>query len=158
MRKVWLVVAILAGSILIGGLMFVPGLVGAHTGGGGMMGPGMMGYGMMGRGMMGYNMMGHGGDFPDECDEMMSKYGYRQYPGSPERKESQTREALTQEDAISIVQNYLNQTRNPNLIIGEVEIEEHGDYLVEIVTKDGSLVDKLEVGRLSGWIHSIYSE
>ena len=123
-----------------------------------MMGPGMMGYGMMGRGMMGYNMMGQGGDFPDECEEMMSKYGYRQHPGSPESKESQTREALTQEDAVSIVQNYLVQTGNPNLTIGEVAIEEGWDYLVEIVTRDGSLVDKLEVDRLSGWTHSVYSE
>ena len=143
MRRVWLAVVILAGSILIGGLWFVPGLLGAHTGGGGMTGPGMMGPGQ--------NMF-------EECTEMMSRYGYHQYPDSPQSQKPQTGKALTQEDAISIVQNYLNQTRNPNLIIGEVEIEEGGDYLVEIVTKDGSLADKLEVDRLSGWIHSIYSE
>jgi hypothetical protein len=143
MRRVWFAIAILAGSILIGGLWFVPGLVGAHTGGGGMMGPGMMGY-------------GHG--FFDECAKMMSRYGYRQYPGSPESQKLETRKALTQEDAVSIVQNYLDHTTNPNLKVGEVENEEDGDYLVEIVTKDGSLVDKLEVNRLTGWIHSIYGE
>ena len=148
MRRVWLAVVILAGSILIGGLWFVPGLVGAHTGGGGMMGPGMMGPGMMGPGQ----------NIFEECTEMMSRYGYNRYPSSPKSQKPQTEKAITQEDAISIVQNYLNQTRNPNLTIGEVGSEEDGDYLVEIVTKDGSLVDKLEVNRLSGRIHSIYSE
>ena len=107
----------------------------------------MMGQGRMGGGMMGYGMMGHGGDFPDECEEMMGKYGYRQ-----------SSEALTSEDAVSRVQNYLDQTRNPNLKIGEIGNDENGDYLVEIITKDGSLVDKLEVNQLTGWIHSIYGE
>ncbi len=148
MRRIWLAVLILAGSTLIGGLWFVPGLVGAHTGGGGMMGSGMMGPGMMGPGQ----------NISEECTEMMSRYGYHQYLDSPQSQKSQTEKALTQEDAISVVQNYLNRTRNPNLIIGEVESEEGGDYVIEIVTKDGSLVDKLEVDRLSGWIHSIYSE
>ncbi len=148
MRRIWFIAAVLGTSILIGGLMFAPGLVGAHTGGGDMMGPGIMRYGMM----------GHGHGFPDECAEMMGKYGYRRYPGFPESQKLETGKALAQEDAVSIVQNYLSQTRNPNLTIGEVEGEEDGDYLVEIVTKDGSLVDKLEVNRLSGGIHSIYGE
>jgi len=139
MRRVWLAIAILAGSILIGGLWFVPGPLGAHTGGGGMMGPGMMGPGMMGPGMM-----GPGQNMFEECTEMMSRYGYHQYPSSPKSQKPQTGKALTQEDAISIVQNYLNQTRNPNLTIGGVESEEDGDYVIEIVTKDGSLVDKLK--------------
>jgi len=153
MRRVWLAVVILVGSIVLGGLWLVPGFVGAHTGGKGMMEPGMMGYGMMGSGMM-----GSGHNIPDECAEMMNKYGYHLYPSSPGSQKPQTGKTLTQEDAVSIVQNYLNHTRNPNLTIGKVESEEDGDYLVEIVTNNGSLVDKLEVNQLSGWIHSIYSE
>jgi len=144
MKKIWVTIAIVAGSILIGGLWFVPGLVGAHTSGGG-----MMGTGMMGQGMMGYGMMGQEQNMFEECEEMME--------WMTDRK-PQAGKALTQEDAISIVENYLDQTRNPNLTIGEVEGEEDGDYLVEIVTKDGSLVDKLEVNRLTGWIRSIYPE
>lgn len=70
----------------------------------------------------------------------------------------QAGEALTQEDAVSIVEGYLKKINNPNLKVGEVEQTADEDYLVEIVTKDGSLVDKLEVNRLSGWIHSIYAE
>jgi hypothetical protein len=70
----------------------------------------------------------------------------------------QAGEALTQEDAVSIVEGHLKKINNPNLKVGEVERTADEDYLVEIVTRDGSLVDKLEVNRLSGWIHSIYAE
>lgn len=150
MKKIWITITIVAGSILIGGLWFVPGLAGAHTSGGGMMGQGMMGTKTMEQGMMGYGMMGQGmmGQI-EECEEMME--------GVTEGK-LQAGEALTQEDAVSIVENYLKKINNPNLEVGEVEETADEDYLVEIVTKDGSLVDKLEVDRLSGWIHSIYAE
>jgi len=139
MKKIWIIITIVAGSILIGGLWFVPGLAGAHTNLGGMMGTGMMGRGMMGQEQ---NMF-------EECEEMVE--------WMTERK-PQAGEALTQEDAVSIVEEYLKEINNPNLKVGEVERTADEDYLVEIVTKDGSLVDKLEVNRLSGWIHSIYAE
>ncbi len=139
MKKIWVTITIVAGSILIGGLWFVPGLSGAHTNEGGMMGRGMMGYGMMGQEQ---NML-------EECEEMME--------GVTDGKQ-QAGGALTQEDAVSIVEDYLKKINNPNLKVGEVEKTADEDYLVEIVTKDGSLVDKLEVNRLSGWIHSIYAE
>ncbi len=129
--------------------MFAPGLVGAHTSTGGVMKQGMMGYGMMGQGMMGYGMMGQEQNMFEECEEMMEWVT----DGKP-----QPGKALTQEDAASIVEDYLKEINNPNLKVGEVERTADEDYLVEIVTKDGSLVDKLEVNRLSGWIHSIYAE
>ncbi len=134
MKNTRFITVFAVGSIIIGGLWFVPGLAGAHTSRGGMMGMGMM---------------GQEEDMFEECEEMMEWVA--------EHKQ-QAGEALTQEDAVSIVENYLQETRNPNLTIGEIETGEDGDYLVEIVTKDGSLVDKLEVDRLMGWIHSIYAE
>ena len=85
MKKIWITITIVAGSILIGGLWFVPGLSGAHTNVGGMMGTGMMGQGMMGQEQ---NMF-------EECEEMMEWV--------TERK-PQAGEALTQEDAVSIVE------------------------------------------------------
>ncbi len=139
MKKTRITIAIVAGSILIAGLWFVPGLAGAHTNGEGMMGQGMMGYGMMGQEQ---NVL-------EECQEMME--------GVTDGKQ-QVGETLTQEDAVSIVEDYLKKINNPNLKVGEVERTADEDYLVEIVTKDGSLVDKLEVNRLNGWIHSIYAE
>lgn len=149
MRKGWLAAVVVLTGIFIGGVWFAPLLVGAHMGAGGMMGP---------------------GTYPDwqrmyeECEEMMEhmmgyrgEYSHPMYPGPPEEKE-QTKKALSQEEAVSIVQNYLTRTGNPNLKIGKVEKEDDGNYLVEIVTKDGSLVDKLEVNKFTGWFHSIYSE
>ena len=144
MKKIWITTTIVAGSILIGGLWFVPGLAGAHTNG-----EGMMGTETMGQGMMGYGMMGQEQNMLEEWEEMME--------GVTDGKQ-QAGGALTQEDAVSIVEDYLKKINNPNLEVGEVERTEEEDYLVEIVTKDGSLVDKLEVSRLSGWIHSIYAE
>lgn len=81
---------------------------------------------------------------------------YPNYYGPPEREKEQKREAISEEEAVSIIQGYLERTGNPNLRIGKVEKENDGDYLVEITTKDGSLVDKLEVNQFSGWFHSIY--
>ena len=96
MKKIWITVAIVAGSILIGGLMFAPGLVGAHTSTGGVMKQGMMGYGMMGQEQ---NML-------EECEEMME--------GVTDGKQ-QAGEALTQEDAVSIVEEYLRKSTIPIL-------------------------------------------
>lgn len=78
MGKVWLFVAVVAGSILIGSVWFVPIITGAHMGGG-MMGPGMMGSGMMGPGMMGpreqqrpgYGDYSNWQQMQEECMEMM---------------------------------------------------------------------------------------
>lgn len=44
---------------------------------------------------------------------------------------------------------------NPNLKVGQVE-EKDGNYEVSIVTKDGSLVDKVQVNKQTGWFRSTY--
>jgi hypothetical protein len=62
---------------------------------------------------------------------------------------------LTQEDARSIVIDYLTSTRNPNLKLGK--IEDAGDaYKAEIVTKDNSLVDQVLVDKSTGWMQPAY--
>ena len=96
----------------------------------------MGGQGMPGRGMMmSPNMMGRG-------------WGYgQQYGQSPK--------PLKKEDARIILENYISATRNPNLKLGK--ITENEDFFeAEIVTKEGSLVDKLIVGKLTGMLRSIY--
>jgi hypothetical protein len=102
------------------------------------MGPGMMmGGGMMGgRGYgMGPGMMGPG-------------YGYGPQYQQPQKP-------LEEKDAKAILENYLRGTRNPNLKLGK--ITEQGNYFeAEIVTKEGSLVDKILVDRYTGWIRSVY--
>lgn len=109
--------------------------------------PGMRFHGGMGSGMMqggygmGPGMMHHGrGKGPQ-------KYG--QQGGKP----------LTQEQIKTLVQNYLDSTGNPNLKLGQVTKEKDKDYyLAEVTTKDGSLVDKIEVNEYTGWFRSAYSQ
>lgn len=92
--------------------------------------------GMMGRGMMG----------PGGCP-MMGGWAGRGWYG--------TTVPLTKEQATEIVQNYILYTGNPNLKVGEVT-ETDTDFQVEIVTKDGSLVNKILVDKRTGWTRSIY--
>jgi hypothetical protein len=67
--------------------------------------------------------------------------------------ESNRLETPLQEDgARTVVENYIQSTRNPNLKLGK--ITEQGDaFEAEIVSKDGSLVDKLLVDKSTGWMH-----
>lgn len=161
MKKLWIpIVAALLGLGLGATLLSLKPLS-AHGGGSGG-GMGMMGPGMMG-GMMGWDSWRGGSqqspgssgyrnwqNMHEECEEMMDRYGY------PRERQQQTGKTLTQEDAVSIVQDYLTGTGNPNLEIGKVEKKEDGNYLVEILTKDGSLVNKILVDRKTGRFTSIY--
>jgi hypothetical protein len=59
---------------------------------------------------------------------------------------------LQEDGARTVIENYLQSTRNPNLKLGK--ITEQGDaFEAENVTKDGSLVDKLLVDKSTGWMH-----
>ena len=118
----------------------------------GMMGSGYgMGSGMMmGRGSgMGPGMMGRG--YGAGRDWMR---------GSPEEKESgqgarRLQTPLKEDDARSVVEKYLVSTRNPNLKLGQIT-EKKDAFEAEIVTKDGSLVDKVIVDKSNGWMRPAY--
>jgi hypothetical protein len=168
MKKLWIpIVAALLGLGLGATLLSLKPLS-AHGGGMGMMGPGMMGWGPW----RGWSQQGPGSsDYPnwqnmhEECEEMMEQmmgqrgwYDYSRHYGPSEGWKQQTGKTLTQENAVSIVQGYLKGSGNPNLKIGKVEKKEDGNYLVEILTKEGSLVDKIVVDRKTGRFTSIYRE
>ncbi len=116
--------------------------------GGGIMGRGMMGGGIMGRGMgsgmMGRGTMGRG---------MMS--GEMMRPGMMCRGWGypyQERTRPVDEDAArKMVERYIKLTGNPRLKIGEITAQETS-FLVEIVTKDDSLVDKVLIEKSTGWM------
>jgi len=108
----------------------------------GMMGgcPGMMGGGMMGgQGMMGPGMMGGQG---------MMGPGYGQQYQQPQKP-------LEEKDARTILENYINNMRNPNLKLGKIK-DAGTAFEAEIVTKDNSLVDKVMVDKATGWMRSAY--
>ena len=123
------------------------------------MGPGMMGPGYgYGPGMMyggrgvGPGMMGPGyGRGPG-----MMGPGYGPQYGQPYGPQyQQPREPMKEKDAQQIVENYLRATRNPNLELGKI-IEKDTYFEAEILTKEGSLADKVAVDKSTGWMHSIY--
>ncbi|MBM3234874.1 hypothetical protein FJZ31_01115 [Candidatus Poribacteria bacterium] len=121
-----------------------------------MMGPGMMGprwmmgrgYGTWGTPMMGPAMCPMRGYWAD----VISRGWAGNYYGTPFE---QSAKPLTKEDATAIVKNYLASTRNPNIEIGDMK-ESDNFFKVEIVTKDGSLVDEILVDKRTGLISSAY--
>lgn len=95
-----------------------------------MTGPGMMGSGMMGQGM-GSHMMGQG-----------------MGPGMMQP----LRQDLSAKDVTHMMEHRLAWNGNPNVKIGKVEEKDDDAITVEIVTKDGSLVQSLIVDRHTGWM------
>lgn len=122
----------MSGGMMGGGAATGPGM------GSGMMGPDMMmrmmqmhgmGGGMMGGGMMGGDIMG--GD-PGPCGMM-----------GDDRD-------LSSDRVRDILEGRLAWIGNNRLKVGKVETKDNNSYLVEIVTVDDSLVQKLEIDRKTG--------
>ncbi len=66
---------------------------------------------------------------------------------------AQPGQPLTADQAKAMVEQHISG--NPNLKVGKVNPKE-GFYEVDIVTKDGSLVDKIQVNKQTGWFRSVY--
>jgi hypothetical protein len=138
-----------------GGYGMGPGMMGYGYGGYGM-GPGMMGRGYggygMGPGMMGGPGYGGYGMGPWMMRHHGMGYGYG-YGYGPQYRERE--KPLKEDEAKEMVENYLKNTRNPNLKLGKIT-EKGAYYEADIVTKDNSLVDKILVDKYSGWMRSAY--
>ena len=77
--------------------------------------------------------------------QTQQQYAPGQTPGKP----------LTQEQAKALVENYLKDTNNPKLKLGA--FSDRGDvFEADIVTKDGSLANKIQVDKNTGWFRSAY--
>jgi hypothetical protein len=117
------------------------------------MGPGMMGGGGYGYGM-GPGMMGPGYGYGMGPGMMGPGYGYgpnQQYPYA----QQQPQKPIDQDQAKTMVENYLKSTGNPNLKLGDIKDE--GQYFqADVVTKDNSLVDKILVDKNTGSMRSAY--
>lgn len=113
---------------------------------GGGMGPGMMG-GMMGPGAgMGPGMMGSGfgsgtAGFTPPCWQAA---GFTQ-AGQP----------ITKDAATEILHGYVTRLGNPNLKLGEIT-ETDTAFEGKIVTKDGSLVQRLIVEKATGRVQQAF--
>jgi len=139
-----------------GGWNYCPycgGYIGPGSGYG--MGPGMMGRGYgMGPGMMhGGRGMGPGG--MHRGWGMGPQYGPQYGPGYQGPQYQQPQKPMEEKDARELLENYLESTRNPNLKLGKIEDKGEG-FEADILTKDGSLVDKILVDKRTGWMRSVY--
>lgn len=61
---------------------------------------------------------------------------------------------VTKDQAKQLLEDYVGSANNPNLKLGE--ITEKGDvFEATIVTKEGSLVEKIQVDKNSGWFRNV---
>ena len=112
------------------------------------MGPGysMMGS-MMGQGQMGPGMMGQGKGPGYGMGQVMGPgYGMGQGMMQP------LTDDLSAAQVRHIMEHRLAWQGNPNVKVGNVEEKDDDTIVAEIVTQDGSLVQKFEVDRHTGWM------
>lgn len=64
-------------------------------------------------------------------------------------------EPLTLDQAKTAVERYITYSKNPNIKLGQITEKDHY-FEAEIVTKEGSLADKLMVDKQTGLIRSLY--
>jgi len=149
------------GPGMMGPGMMGPGMMGPGMMGPGMMGPGMTGPGMMGPGMMGPGMMGPGMMAPGMMGQqpgqgmgpgMMGQgpgFGMGMGPGGqfamPLAKD------LSVDEARHMLEHRLAWLGNERLKVGTVEEKDADTIVAEIVTAEGSVVQRLEIDRHTGW-------
>lgn len=138
MNRTFIIASALIAAVALG--FAVAGPVSAHGpesyghGGYGMHG-GFGDYGMHGQGMMGSGM-GYG-------------YGPSANPDCPWGQTS-TDKKLTVEDVAKDFERRLALGSNANIKLGEITAKDDKTIVVTIVTKDNSLVNKIEVDRATG--------
>ncbi|MGE0279064.1 MAG: hypothetical protein AB7P20_00410 [Rhizobiaceae bacterium] len=111
---------------------------------GGMGGRGTMGPGMMGRGMIGRRMMGQG---------MMDGYDYPMYGGMMGGSgRVQPTYNLTTSDVTNYFNSWIKAQSNPNIKLGSVSEKDSEIITAEVVTKEGSLVERFNVDRHTGMV------
>jgi len=125
------------------GMMMGPGMMGQVPGKPGPQYPGAGGYGMMGHGMM-HNMM-HGTAGPGFGPG--AGYGF----GPCGQAAAATGEDLDADAVKARFERWLTVQGNERLKLGKVEAVDDDTITVEIVTVDGSLVNKLAIDRHTGW-------
>ena len=146
----------------MGPRMMGPGMMHGRSMGPGMMGPGMMhgrgmGPGMMGPGMMHGRGMGpgmmHGYQGRGMGSGMMQeRWGRGQY-GPNRQQQQQQMGSLDKSTARSLAENFV--AGNPNLKVDEVT-EKDNYFVATVVTRDGSMVEKLMIDKETGWMKKQY--
>lgn len=144
---------VLAVSAAASAIAHGPGSPGSGQGQMPMMGQGMMGQGNQGQmPMMGYGMMGQG-HMPMMGQGMMGQMpmmgGYGDGQMQPLRRD------LTTDEVKHMMEHRVDWAGNPNLKVGKVTEKDADTIVAEIVTKDGSLVRKLNIDRHTGRMEAV---
>jgi hypothetical protein len=110
--------------------------------------------------MRGYGPQGGGWYCPNCGSQMCQGWGPGMGRGmghgyGPQSRYQQPQKPIDEKEARSIVEDYLQSTRNPNLKMGAVKDVDNA-FEVEIMTKNNALVDKILVDKSSGWLRSAY--
>ena len=110
--------------------------------------------------MRGYGPQGGGWYCPNCGSQMCQGWGPGMGRGmghgyGPQSQYQPPQKPIDEKEAKSIVEGYLQSTRNPNLKMGAVKDVDNA-FEVEIVTKNNALVDKIIVDKYSGWFRSAY--
>jgi|GEM_PF-5809107 len=118
-------------------------------------------------GMQGMPMKGHGKRYGTGCGMMQMRgcgmgHGYGMIHDCPcprcgcqGRMEMNPASPLTLDDAKAMVEGRLAFMGNPNLKMGDVT-DQGSHFEAVIQTQEGSLVDKLIIHKIMGWMRSIY--
>ena len=110
-----------------------------------------MGYGMMGQGNgKGSGMMGGGSG-----SGMMGPGHGQQYRHQNAPKYQQPQKPLSENQARKMMENYLQSQNNPNLKLGKIE-DKGNAFEANILTTDGSQVNKILVDKDTGRMHSAH--
>lgn len=151
-RKALTITAAAAAIALAAAAYSAPSI--AHGPGGGYYqgGPGMMGhmgYGMGGPGMMGGPGWGMGRGMGRGMGPGMAGYGPGAFGDCPMLQAAQGRE-VTVDSVSAFLEHRLDMWGNERLKLGEVSEQGEDTIVGEIVTKDGSLVERLVFDRHTG--------
>ena len=140
MKRKTLILTAAAAALVIGAAAFAPAYArGPGQGMGHGMGPGMMGQGM-GQGM-GPGMMGQGSGPGQQA------FGPGNCPGLAAAQGQET----TVDSVTKFLEGRLAHWGNERLKLGKVEATDDKTITGEIVTKDGSLVQKFAFDKATGW-------
>ena len=118
-------------------------------------GPGSQGSGQVRSPMMGQGMIGerHQGQMPMMERGMMDQLSITGSYGCGQMQPLQR--DLTVDEVKHMMQHRIDWVENPNLKVGNTTQESADTIVTEIVTKDGSLVRKIEVDRHTGRMQAI---
>ncbi|WP_209427854.1 hypothetical protein [Pararhodobacter sp. SW119] len=124
---------------------------------GGPMAEGMPGHGMMGRGTMGQGMMGMEGmpTGPMMHGRNGQMGGHGLGPGALYGMPHGAPSEMTPARVEAFLSHLLERHGNPRLEIGEITEAEDGSIVAEIVTVNGSLVQRLAFNRYPGFFRQI---